>query len=44
MVAFSLFKTPRHSNERSSKFESLGQEQKYFVEENGKMIALQISP
>ena len=35
---------PRHSNERSTKFESLEQEQKYFEEENGKMIALQISP
>ena len=44
MVVFSLFKKPRHSNERSTKFESLEQEQKYFEEENGKMIALQISP
>ena len=44
MVVFSLFKKPRHSNERSTKFESLEQEQKYFEEENGKMRALQILP
>ena len=44
MVVFSLFKKPRHSNKRSTKFESLEQEWKYFEEENGKMIALQISP
>ena len=42
MVVFSLFKKPRHSNERSTKFESLEQEQKYFEEENGKMIALHL--
>ena len=32
MVVFSLFIKPRHSNERSTKFESLEQEQKYFEE------------
>ena len=44
MVLFRLFKKPRHSSERSTKFESLEQVQEYFQEENGKMIALQISP
>ena len=43
MVVFRLFKKPRHTNERVTKFESLEQEQKYFEEENGKMIPLQIS-
>ena len=32
------------SNKRSTKFESLYQGQKYLEEENGKMVALQISP
>ena len=44
MVVFRLFEKLRYSNERSSKFESLHQEQKYLEEENGKMIALQMSP
>ena len=39
-----LFEKLRYSNERSSKFESLCHEQKYMGEENGKMVALQISP
>ena len=41
---FRLFEKLRYSNERSIKFESLKQEKKYLEEENGKMIALQISP
>ena len=44
MVVFRLFEILRYSNERSTKFESLYQEQKYLEEENGKMVALQISP
>jgi len=44
MVVFRLFEKLRYSNERSTKFESLNQEQKYLEEENGKMVALQISP
>ena len=40
MVVFRLFENLRYSNERSTKFESLYQEYK---EENGKMVALQIS-
>ena len=43
-VVFRLFEKLRYSNERSTKFESLKQEGKYLEEENGKMIALQISP
>ena len=44
MVDFRLFEKLRYSNERSTKFESLKQEQKYLEEENGKMVALQLSP
>ena len=44
MVVLSLFEKLRYSNERSTKFESLYQEKKYLEEENGKMVALQISP
>ena len=44
MVAFRLFEKLRYSNERSTKFESLNQDQKYLEEENGEMVALQISP
>ena len=44
MAVFRLFEKLRHLNERSSKFESLNQEYKYLEEENGKMVALQISP
>ena len=33
----------RYSNARPTKFESLYHEQKYLEEENGKMVALQIS-
>ena len=44
MVVFRLLEKLRYSNERSTKFESLNQEKKYLVEENGKMVALQISP
>ena len=44
MVVFRLFEKLRYSIERSTKFESRKQEQKYLEEENGKMIALQISP
>ena len=43
MVVFGLFEKLRYSNERSTKFESLYQEYKYLEEENGKMVALQIS-
>ena len=44
MVVFRLFEKLICSNERSTKFESLNQGQKYLEEENGKMVALQISP
>ena len=44
MVIFRLFEKLRYSNERSTKFESLSQECKCSEEENGKMVALQISP
>ena len=40
MVVFHLFEKLRYSYERSTKFESLKQEQSYLEEENGKMIAL----
>ena len=43
MVVFRLFKKLRCSNERSTKFGSLYHEQKYLEEENGKMVALQMS-
>ena len=44
MVVFRLFEKLRYSNERSTKFESFYQEQKYLLGENGKIIVLQISP
>ena len=44
MVVFRLFEKLIYSIKRSTKFESLYQEQKYLEEENGKMVALQISP
>ena len=44
MVVFHLFEKLRYSNERSTEFESLYHQQKRFKEENGKMVALQISP
>ena len=44
MFVFCLFEKLRYLNERSSNFESLYHEQKYLEEENGKMVALEISP
>ena len=44
MVLFCLFEKLRYSHERASAFERCKQEQKYLEEENGKVIALQISP
>ena len=44
IFVFRLFEKLRYSNERSAKFESLYQEQKYLEEENGKMEAFQILP
>ena len=44
MADFLLFEKVRYSDERSTKIESLFQEQKYLEEEIGKTIALQISP
>ena len=44
MVVFRLFEKLRYSNERSTMFYSLYHEYKYLEEENGKMVALQISP
>ena len=44
MVVFRLLEKLRYLNERSTKFESLNQEKKYLVEENGKMVALQLTP
>ena len=43
-VACRLFEKLICSNERSTKFESLYHGQKYLAEENGKMVALKISP
>ena len=40
---FVCLKKLRYSNARPTKFESLYHEQKYLEEENGKMVALQIS-
>ena len=44
MVVFRLFEKLRYSNERSTKFDSLYLEKKYLNEENGNMVAVQISP
>ena len=44
MVVFPFFEKLRCSNERSTKFERLNHELKYLEEENGKMVALQMSP
>ena len=44
MVVLIFFEKLRYSNERSTKFESLNHKQRYLEEENGKMVALQISP
>ena len=44
MVVFRLFEKLRYSNERSTIFDSPYLEKKYLDEENGKMVALQISP
>ena len=44
MVVFLLFEKLRYSNERSTKFESLNQEEKHLEEKNGQNVALQISP
>ena len=41
---FRLFEKLRYSNERSSKFEITDHQWKYLEEENGKVVALQISP
>ena len=43
MVVFRLFEKLTYSNERSTKFESLPRIE-VFRGENGKMVALQISP
>ena len=44
MAVFRLFEKLRYSNEKSTIFQSLNPEQKHLEEENGKMVALQISP
>ena len=44
MVVFRLFEKLRYLNERSTKFESLNQEQKYLEKDNGEIVALHISP
>ena len=44
IVVFRLFGKLRYSNERSSKFEITDHQWKYFEEQNGKMVAFQISP
>ena len=44
IVVFRLFEKLRYSNERSSKFEITDHQWKYLEEEDGKMVALQISP
>ena len=44
MVVFRLFEKLRYSNERTTKFKSLNQEKRCLEEENGKLIALQMSP
>ena len=40
MIVLRLFEKLRYSNERSTKFERLYKEYKYWEEENGRMIAL----
>ena len=44
MVVFRLFEKLRYSNERSTIFDGPYLEKKYLDEENGKTVALQISP
>ena len=44
MVVFRLFETLRYSNERSTKFESLNQEEKFLEKENGKYGSSSNSP
>ena len=44
MVVFRLFEKLKYSNERTTKFENIYQGYKYLEKENGKMVALQISP
>ena len=44
MVVFRLLEKLRYSNERSTKFECIYLEKKYLEEENGKMVALQLTP
>ena len=43
-VVFHLFEKLRYSNERSTKFESIYHKYNYLEGENGKMVAVQISP
>ena len=44
MVIFCLFEKLRYSNERTTKFESFNREKRFLEEENGKLVALQMSP
>ena len=44
MLVFRLFEKLRYSNERSTIFDSPYLEKKHLDKENGKMVALQISP
>ena len=44
MVIFCLFEKLRYSNERTTKFESFNREYMFLEEENGKLVALQMSP
>ena len=44
MVIFCLFEKLRYSNERTTKFESFNRELRFLEEENGKLVALQMSP
>ena len=44
MVIFCLFEKLRYSNERTTKFESFNREERFLEEENGKLVALQMSP
>ena len=44
MVIFCLFEKLRYSNERTTKFESFNRELRFLEEENGKLVALEMSP
>ena len=44
MAIFCLFEKLSYSNERTTKFESFNRDLRFLEEENGKLVALQMSP